>query len=296
MKYGADFELKALELVAKRVSAVSGDMRAAMFICNTARGLRARGQRSALSTLPQAVPQGSSTADQSGSHITVSDVAAALKQCSSGGSAQACKQVAAIQGLPAQQQLLVCTMAIARSGAAPPRSEPSTPTLQPGSRLASQPLSAHFPILSSLGKGRHVDAVGKAPGTPVLQHSRGFGLAGTPPLGKSVNKAFPRADDDTLVTPTSAYGTPKTAGSPAARKADLSIDEVWSRYKAAAREAGLAQLSLQEVKAMLSALQVSGLLEAQTGKERYTLAVGTTDVKHALAETRMLQVLVDQLH
>ena len=66
-RYQGQFQQRALELIAKRISAATGDMRTALAVCNAARAES---------------PQGEEL-------ISVSQVAEALRTCSSGGSVQA---------------------------------------------------------------------------------------------------------------------------------------------------------------------------------------------------------------
>jgi CDC6, C terminal winged helix domain len=304
-RYPRRFEDKALQLVAKRVSAVSGDMRSAISICDTACCQAARASRGDLSTAEHAGMAGTSVLSAS-DLISVSAVAAALQECCSGASAQTRTQVAAIKDLPAQQQLLLCTLAIARSGAVPLSSASSTPVALATPTKFRKPLSASFPVLSALKRNSKGAALGKPPRTPVLQrNTQGFGLARTPTATKAVNISFPRADDDVLVTPTSQIATPKTSATPSpgmARNSDLSMQEVYSKYKRGAHDAGLAKVDMSQVQAMVSALQGSGLLETrsapgakQVANRRVSLAVSATDVKHALADNRMLRLLVQHL-
>jgi G:T/U-mismatch repair DNA glycosylase len=311
-RYGPQFESKALELVAKRVSAASGDMRTAMSICDTATCHAARLSRNKpTSASDSSVSVLDSKAETSGA-ITVSQIAVALAECCSGANAQTQMQVSAIRALPGQQQLLLCTLAIARGNAI---------ATSPATRLPSQtfvstskPLPSVFHQRSILSTGAARTTPGKPrlatpQGTPRKMPFRAFGLATTPQATKSLNKAFPMADNDLLVTPSSAPSTMHGAAtSPNVRKSDMSLQMVYTKYKAAAREAGFALVDMSQLQAMVSALQESGLLEtrgfAKTSgrvaprngdKYRVSLAVSTTDVKHALSESRMLQPLVQQL-
>lgn len=274
-RYCDKFEAKALELVAKRVSAATGDMRTAINMCDTAVYRAARAARAAGKHAAPAL-------------ITVSQAASALAECCSGASAQTQKQINAIKGLPGQQQLLLCTLAIARGNAIVPTAvEP-----QPSPLLTPKPLSSIFPARAPFGRSPVTPLQCRAaPSTP-------FGLAATPQTGKATNRAFPMADAEILPTPTSAPPTSKaTPATPIAGKAAMSLPLVYSKYKAAAREAGFALVDMSQLKEMVGALQESGLLEAksavvQRGERMVSLAVGTADVKHALAESRMLQPLV----
>lgn len=293
-RYADGIEGKALELVAKRVSAATGDMRTAISVCQTAI------TRSNARCPDGAAPGGDTEAAQNSARlVSVGEVAAALQECRSGGSAQAQAQVASIRKLPGQQQLLLCTLAIARGGAlaAAPAAAKSPP-----SSAAATPLRACFTVRSGLGKA--------AARTPLA--TLNGGKAGTPtgcktPTGKAANKAFPIADDAVLATPTSVAvaGGARTLGAPAARVADLTMRDVFAKYSAAAREAGLAPVAMPQLQGIVGDLQSSGLLETRGGgvargargaaELRISLSVSTEDVKHALVDTRMLRPLVQQL-
>jgi hypothetical protein len=289
-RYAERIETKGLELVAKRISAVSGDMRTAISVCETALVRCARTAQPAM--------QGSTTGA-----VAVNLIASALQECRSGGSAQSQTQVAAIRALPGQQQLLLCTLAIARASALP--AHPSTPTSPvvntPGN--AKPTLQSMFAIRSGLGKcmtavrtplsSYNQDT--KSVATPV-KHVSQFGT-------KITSKSFPIAEDGVLPTPTSTPPVAKAAMT--MRKADLTLQTVFQKYCAAAKEAGLAPVPMPQFQAIVGDLQASGLLETRGGvhlkttsrvdRLRISLAVSTEDVKHALADTRMLHPLVQQL-
>lgn len=300
------FEAKALELVARRVSAASGDMRAAISACDTA---ASKLKRNAMA--PSALFENNQSASHPMRLITVAQVADALKACGSGASAQASTQVAAIQELPAQQQLLLCTLAIARGTVAHAAAAGSPAQCTPTAQLSQQPLSVQFKTTSGLGRFDMSGVPRALPKTPQTQMKAGpgFGLGSTLGASPSANRAFPRADDEMLVTPDTAPATPKTAAghgraaaSPSAQKSDLPMQTVYNRYKAAAKEAGFAALDMSQLQAMAHALQESGLLQSRravgtksAASKRLSLAVSTDDVKHALHENRMLQALVTQL-
>ena len=223
--------------------------------------------------------------------ITVSQAAAALKECCSGASAQMQKQVNAIKGLPGQQQLLLCTLAIARGDAIARPAASMQPSLQ-----TPKPISSIFAARTPLAKmSTPLQSKASAP--------KPFGLSTTPCTQKCVSRAFPMADTEILATPSSCPPTtPKTPATPAAaaRKSSMPLPLVYTKYKAAAREAGFALVDMSQLQEMVSALQESGLLESKgalvkRGEKLVSLAVGTADVKHALAESRMLQPLIQKL-
>lgn len=116
-QYPRQFQPRALELIAKRISAATGDMRTALAVCNAARTAAARGVRqqssagAALGSHSQSCDPNQGTSLDAGGNsssidvqqagcesgsgaantelISVSQAAEALRVCSSGGSAQA---------------------------------------------------------------------------------------------------------------------------------------------------------------------------------------------------------------
>lgn len=98
-QYPGRFQPRALELIAKRISAATGDMRTALAVCNAACTAAVRGATQASSvdatvdvhshSLGQQATCESGGAETKLDLISVSQAAEALRVCSSGGSAQA---------------------------------------------------------------------------------------------------------------------------------------------------------------------------------------------------------------
>jgi hypothetical protein len=300
-RYADRIDNKGLELVAKRISAASGDMRAAMSVCETALARFVRAAEPAVSNAVRAA-EPAAPRPTTGC-IPVSTIAAALQECRSGGSAQAQTQVAAIRALPGQQQLLLCTLAIARGSALPV--QPSTPVPAAVSTpLKAKPaLHSAFAVRSGLGKGKPAVRTPLGSRNPNLKGFTTPSKHVTPFSKTPTSMSFPMAEDSILPTPTSTPFAAKSAS--AARNADLTLHKVFQKYCAAAKEAGLAPVPMPQLQTIVGDLQASGLLEtrgrvplkttSRIDSLRIGLAVSTQDVKHALADTRMLQPLVRQL-
>ena len=313
------FESKALELVARRVSAVSGDMRSAIAVCSSARAAAARAAAAALSSPSAPVVASPGAAAAARSLITVSQVAAALAACKTGGGAEAQGHVKLIQALPVQQQLLVCTLAIARGSAAGASAAPSmtasmSATATSRSALTPTPLAAR-PALSTARSAvplRTPPLVASRQGNlhSLLNQSQtpvgtGFGLATPRPASKPVFKSFPMADDVPGMTPTAA---PAPGGKGARGKAAMSMEAVYRKYTGSGKEAGIAVVDWPGLEMLVGLLCETGLLEVTAAKGRgrgrreqfakdtlVKLKVGTDDVKHALAGSHLLLPLVAQL-
>lgn len=314
------FESKALELVARRVSAVSGDMRSAIAVCSSARAAAARAAAAALAS-PSAPGAASPGGAAARSLITVSQVAAALAACRTGGGAEAQGHVKLIQALPVQQQLLVCTLAIARGSAAGASAAPSmtpsmsatatscsavTPTpvaARPALSTARSAASLRTPPLGASRQGNLHSLLNQSQ-TPV---GTGFGLATPRPASKPVFKSFPMVDDVPGMTPTAA-APPALGGKGARGKAAMSMEEVYRKYTGSGKEAGIAVVDWPGLEMLVGLLCESGLLEVTAAKGRgrgrreqfakdtlVKLKVGTDDVKHALAGSHLLLPLVAQL-
>lgn len=226
--------------------------------------------------------------------------------------------VARIQALPTQQQLLLCTLAIARGAAqgatpaAPTPSAPastfralqllgaapSTPTLSVGAQGSTLSTSMRQGSISSLLAARR---------TPLaaVGGNRGFGLAGGSAVQvpkKAEFKSFPMPDDMPGFTPTSASAG--LAGKKGA-VATMTLKAAFEKYKVRGQEAGIKVMgSALQLESMVDDLKSAGLLEA-AGKKggraaprenmQLQLCVSTDDVKHALGDNRMLKPLVCQL-
>jgi hypothetical protein len=353
-RYGREMQPRALELVARRISAATGDMRSAMEVCRTARAIAAR-QRcgaAAAAAAPVAEPAaaplrtamaageavGEPCATAAGGAVgepcvtaadrlvSVSQVAEALRVCAAGGSAQAQGHAERIRRLPMQQQLLLCTLAIAR-GAAQRAAAPAAVHSGAQSPLFSAPMTPRAapraPAATPLGRLSAMLASHHGH----TQRAAGFGLSGAPSaankLGPKDFKSFPMPDDVPGLTPASA--TPSSAGCTNARlkglkalragagkggrRADcapsMSLEEAFRKYQARGREAGVAVVeSALQLGPLVDALTSAGLLEAagrsrgrSAGSEQalVQLCVSTNDVKHALCDNHLLRPLIEQL-
>ena len=224
--------------------------------------------------------------------------------------------VARIQGLPTQQQLLLCTLAIARGAAqgaapcasTPPapsstlrglQSKPTTPGLSTGARGSQLSTPMRQGSISSLLAARR---------TPLaaVGGNRGFGLGAGSTAAvpkKSEFKSFPMPDDIPGLTPISASGTGLAGKKNTV--ATMTLKAAFEKYKMRGQEAGIKVMgSSLQLESMVDALKSEGLLEA-AGKKggraapreniQLQLCVSTDDVKHALSDNRMLMPLVCQL-
>eukprot|EP00892_Ulva_mutabilis_P010831 jgi/Ulvmu1/811/UM010_0185.1 len=304
------FETKALELVARRVSAVSGDMRSAIAVCASARATAAR-------ATPATAPLATKGADSQSEGaeavppqlITVSQIATALANCKTGGGAEAQAHIKLIQELPVQQQLLVCTLAIARGGAAG-ASVSATPAASSTLATSRSALTCTpRPALSTActpRQGNLHSLLTPQSRTPV---GAGFGLATPRPATKPVFKSFPMPDDLPGQSPSTITALARGKGKGAAStSAQMSMEAVYRKYTTSGKEAGIAVVDWPGLEMLVGLLCETGLLEvtAAKGKARgrqgaagkgamVKLKVGTDDVKHALASSRMLMPLVSQL-
>lgn len=313
------FEPKALELVARRVSAVTGDMRSAMAVCASARATAHRAAAAMLASPAAAKGDssdgGSFTTTAPRDLITVGQVAAALAACKTGGGAEAQGHVKLIRDLPVQQQLLVCTLAIARGGAAGACAASPAPTLTPSATSCSALTHTPRPALSTARmvaatppgasrQGNLHSLLSRQSQTPV---GSGFGLATPRPASKPVFKSFPMADDVPGMTPTASTGVVcKGRGKP--QVAVMSMEAVYRKYTGSGKEAGIAVVDWPGLEMLVGLLCETGLLEVTAAKGRgrgrpgqfckdmlVKLKVGTDDVKHALAGSHLLLPLVAQL-
>lgn len=218
--------------------------------------------------------------------------------------------VSRIQALPTQQQLLLCTLAIARGAAQRSTPAPQTPSI-------------------SVSSARPLHALGAAPSTPPLSNAnmpmrqgsistllaahrtplsaiggRGFGLSGVSEAKKAEFKSFPMPDDMQRITPGTVSAKAGDAGQQR-REATMTLKAAFDKYKLRGHEAGIKVMdSALQLESMVDDLKSAGLLEA-TGKGlgrsvprenvQLQLCVSTDDVKHALSNNRMLQPLVCQL-
>jgi hypothetical protein len=220
-----------------------------------------------------------------------------------------------------QQQLLLCTLAIAR-GAAQGATTPDPPTPATSNSLfrrSLQPLGPvpSTPTLSMRAQGSQLSSSthqGKlttllaARRTPlaVVGGERGFGLRGSAASApKKVEfKSFPMPDDmpgcaSTAMTTSAAASSKKNA------VAMMTLKAAFDKYKVRGQEAGIKVMcSALQLESMVEDLKSAGLLEAIGQKGGRTasreniqlqLCVSTDDVKHALSDHRMLQPLVSQL-
>lgn len=270
-------------------------MRSAIAVCASARASRARASSATGAAQPL---------------ITVSQVAAALAACKTGGAAEAQAHVKLIQELPVQQQLLVCTLAIARGGAAGARavSVGSATTATSCSALTCTPRPFASTARTPSRQGNLHKLLSTQSQTPV---GAGFGLATPRPVAKPVFKSFPMPDDLPGQTPISAVVTAGSKGkgvNGGRNDASLSMEAVYRKYTGSGKEAGIAVVDWPGMEMLVGLLCETGLLEvsAAKGKGRtrpgalckdalVKLKVGTDDVKHALAGSRMLTPLVAQL-
>jgi hypothetical protein len=325
-RYPERFAKNALELIAKRVSKASGDMRMAQAVCEAALAKHAT-----MLSVPltaghaeldddKCCQPGRQQREVGTGPVPVSTAAAALTESAAGGSAQARSHVAEIQKLPAQQQLLLCTLAIARGAALPTvpvaAATPPTTLALLASKAQRTPLT---PLTNTVPRSKLLLGLARTPQRAPAPSEVSREACKTPqpprpsclvtPPSRAVSISFPMADAPLATPSTTAHtpvrlkgASPGKAAAAGPHRGHLRLEEVYAEYKAACKSAGLGCMGLAQVKSFVVALQGDGLLEVSGGAgaslrqtSTISLAISTDDVKHALAANRMLQPLVQQL-